>query len=122
MAALIAARDWMSQFLWAAHHKAALQAGLRESIVSAIAAGRRPESLQPDETVVYNFCVELLKTTQMSDATFQAAKEKLGERGVVELMGVLGYYQMVSMLLNIDQYPRPAGGKPELKLLAHPIP
>lgn len=61
--------------------------------------------MQPDEQAVYNFCTELLRTTQMTDATFNGVKQQLGERGVVEIMGVIGYYQTVSMLLNTDRYP-----------------
>jgi len=61
--------------------------------------------LQPDEQAVYNFCTELLRTTQMTDATFNGVKQQLGERGVVEIMGAIGHYQTVSMLLNTDRYP-----------------
>jgi 4-carboxymuconolactone decarboxylase len=122
LATLITTRYWTSQFPWYAHHRAAAQAGLSEAIIIAIAEGRRPTSLQPDEQAAYNFCAELLRTTQMSDVTFNASKTILGERGLVELMGVLGYYQTVSMLLNIDRYPLPEGAKPELKPLANPLP
>jgi 4-carboxymuconolactone decarboxylase len=64
---------------------------------------------------VYEFCAELLRTKQVSDNTFRAVKDRVGERGVVELMGVMGYYQIVSMLLNIDRYPMPDGVAPELQ-------
>jgi len=70
-----------------------------------------------DEQAVYDFVSELLATKQVSDATFKAAKDKFGERGVVDLIGVSGYYQLVSMLLNVDRYPLPEGVKPELKPL-----
>ena len=73
--------------------------------------------MQPDEEVIYDFCTELLKTSEVSDATFQAAKDKLGETGVVELLGVVGYYGTVSMLVNTDRYPLPDGVAPELKPL-----
>jgi 4-carboxymuconolactone decarboxylase len=73
--------------------------------------------MEPDEEIVYNFCTDLLDEKQVSDATFQAAKGKLGERGVVDLIGVVGYYQLVSMLLNVDGYPLPDDVKPELKPL-----
>ena len=122
LAALITIRSWTSQFPWTAHHRAATQAGLNEAIIGAIAQGKRPTAMQPDEEAVYNFCAELLKTTQMSDATFNALKDKLGERGVVELLGVMGYYQIVSMTLNVDRYPLPEGSQPELRALANPIP
>src|SRR5207247_2201052 len=81
------------------------EAGLSESIIQAIAAGKRPSSMDPAETVVYNFGNELLNSKQVSDPVFKAAVEKFGERGVVDLIGVMGYYQLVSMLLNVDRYP-----------------
>ena len=117
LAVLITTRHWTAQFPWYAHHRAALQAGLDEAIIGAIAVGRRPVSMQPDEEAVYNFCTELLKTSEVSDATFRAAKDKLGEAGVVELLGVVGYYGTVSMLVNTDRYPLPDGVAPELKPL-----
>jgi len=117
LAALITIRHWTAQFPWYAHHRAAKQAGLSEAAIAAIAEGKRPAGLQPDEQAVYNFATELLRTTQVSDATFNAIKQQLGERGVVEIMGVMGYYQTVSMLLNIDRYPLPDGATPELKPL-----
>jgi 4-carboxymuconolactone decarboxylase len=114
---LITGRFWNAQFEWYAHRKYALQAGLSSSIIDALAAGKRPSSMQPDEEAVYNFCTELLNTKQVSDATFQAAVDKFGERGVVDMIGVMGYYHLVSMLLNVDRYPLPAGATPELKPL-----
>jgi 4-carboxymuconolactone decarboxylase len=116
-AILITARFWTAQFEWQAHHKNALAAGLSPALIDALAAGKRPSSMQPDEEAVYNFCTEVLNTKQASDATFQAAKEKFGERGVVDLMGVVGYYQFVSLLLNVDRYPLADGAQPELKPL-----
>ena len=117
LAIIITARQWTSQYEWYAHRRAAQTAGLNQSIIEAVAAGTRPASMAPDEAAVYNFVSELLTTKQVSDATFNAAKEKFGERGVVDLIGVTGYYQLVSMLLNVDRYPLPDGVKPELKPL-----
>ena len=117
LAIILVGRHWTSQFEWAAHHRAALQAGLSAAICDAIAEGKRPTSMAKDEEVVYNFVTELLNTTQMSDATFNATKAMFGERGIVDLVGVMGWYHTVSMLLNVDQYPLPDGQKPELRLL-----
>jgi 4-carboxymuconolactone decarboxylase len=117
LAILITARFWTAQFEWQAHHRNALTAGLSPAIIDAIAAGKRPASMQPDEEAVYNFCTEVLNTKQASDAAFQAAKEKFGERGVVDLLGIVGYYQFVSMMLNVDRYPLADGVQPELKSL-----
>jgi 4-carboxymuconolactone decarboxylase len=116
-AILITARFWTAQFEWQAHHKNALAAGLSPAIIDAIAAGQRPASMQADEEAVYNFCTEVLSTKQASDAAFQAAVEKFGERGVVDMLGVVGYYQFVSMMLNVDRYPLADGAQPELKPL-----
>ena|SRR5256885_1402896 len=117
MAIIITARYWTAQYEWTAHRKAAAEAGLSESIIQAIAAGKRPASMDAAETVVYNFGTELLNTKQVGDPVFKAAVDKFGERGVVDLIGVMGYYQLVSMLLNVDRYPLSAGEKPELQAL-----
>ena len=117
MAIIITARHWTSQYEWSAHRRAAQTAGLSQSIIDAIAAGKRPASMAAEEEAVYNFVSELLTTKQVSDATFKAAKDKFGERGVVDLIGVSGYYQLVSMLLNVDRYPLAEGTAPELKPL-----
>src|SRR2546422_9769629 len=117
MAIIITARHWTAQYEWTAHRAAAQQAGLNQAIIDAIAEGRRPAKMQEDEEILYNFCTELLNTKQVSDATFQAAVKKFGERTVVDAIGVMGYYQLVSMLLNVDRYPLANGAKPELKPL-----
>jgi len=115
LAIIITARHWTAQFEWTAHHRGALQAGITPAVADAIAEGRRPQSMPADEQAVYNFATELLETKQVSDASFNAAKNLLGERGVVELINVMGWYGTVSMLLNVDRYPLPAGVQPELK-------
>jgi 4-carboxymuconolactone decarboxylase len=117
LAIIITARYWTSQYEWQTHHRAALQAGLSPAIADAIAAGKRPQGMQPDEEAVYDFCTELLNTKQVGDATFNAAKAAVGERGVVDLMGWLIWYETVSMVLNVDRYPLPEGVQAELKPL-----
>jgi 4-carboxymuconolactone decarboxylase len=115
-AILITARHWTSQYEWYAHHRDGLKYGLEPAVVDALAAGKKP-AMDVDEQVIYNFCTELLNTKQVSDATFNATKAKFGERGVVDLIGTIGYYNMVSMILNVDRYPLPDGEKPQLKPL-----
>ena len=117
MAILMTARFWNAQYEWSAHKKNALTAGLRPAVIESIATGKRAASLQPDEETVYNFGDELLRTREVSDRVFKAAVDRFGERGVVDLTGVMGYYCFVSMMLNIDRYPLPDGEKPELKPL-----
>jgi 4-carboxymuconolactone decarboxylase len=117
LAIIVTARHWTAQFEWYAHRRGAVQAGISPAVADAIAEGRRPSGMPPDEQAVYNFATELLETKQVSDATFDAAKTLLGERGVVELINVMGWYGTVSMFLNVDRYPMPDGAKPELKPL-----
>ena len=71
--------------------------------------------MQKDEEAVYNFVSELLNTKQVSDAAFTAAKNAFGEKGVVDIIAVTGWYSTVSMMLNVDQYPVLNGTQPELK-------
>ena len=118
LAILVTARHWTAQYEWQAHHRSALQAGLSAAICDAIAAGRRPAAMQKDEEAVYNFVSELLNTKQVSDTTFAAAKNAFGERGVVDIIAVTGWYSTVSMMLNVDQYPVLDGTQPELKPLS----
>jgi 4-carboxymuconolactone decarboxylase len=116
-AIIITGRYWTAQYEWYAHKLLALQAGLKPEIIDAVGAGKRPTGMQADEEAIYNFTTELLNTKHVSDATFNAVKDKFGEHGVVDLSFVIGYYQLVSSLLNIDRYPMPDGVKPELKEL-----
>jgi 4-carboxymuconolactone decarboxylase len=117
LAILITARHWTSQYEWFAHHRLALQAGLDPKVADDIAQGRRPAGMKPDEEAVYNFCHELLDEKQVSDPTYKAAVEKFGEQGVMDLIGVNGYYSLVSMVLNVDRTPVPGDGKPPLPVL-----
>ena len=109
MAILMTAKAWASQYEWVAHKALALEAGLSPAVADDIQAGKRPTRLQPDEAVVYDFCAELREKHRVSDATYKAAMTLLGERGVVDLIALMGYYDLVSMVLNVDRYPLPAG-------------
>ncbi len=116
-AILIAAREWTAQYEWFAHYPLAIKGGLDPRVAADLAAGRKPAGMQDDEKIVYAFCTELRRQRRVSDATFKAAVDKFGEQGVVDLIGVSGYYDMVSMTLNVAQVPLPAGEKPPLKPL-----
>ena len=117
MAIIMTARVWTAQYEWYVHKQAALDAGLNPAIAAAIAENKRPASMKPDEQALYEFTKELLDTKHVSDATFQNAVKAFGEKGVVDLIALTGYYGMVSALLNVDRYPLPAGAKPELAAL-----
>ena len=109
MAILLTAKWWSSQYEWHAHKPLALSAGLSAAVIDDIQAGRRPAKMQPDESVVYDFSTELRDRRRVSDATFRAAVNALGERGVMDLIAAMGYYDLVSMVLNVDRYPLPDG-------------
>ena len=117
LAILLTARHWTAQYEWYAHHRLAMKAGLSPDIAAAIAEGKRPASMQADETVVYDFCHEVLETGQASDKSFKAAVDMFGERGAIDLLGVIGYYSLVAMVLNVDRVPIPDGGKLPLAAL-----
>lgn len=109
MAILLTAKWWSSQYEWYAHKPLAEDAGLNQAVIDDIQAGRRPARMQPDETIVYDFSAEMREHRRVSDATFRAAVTLLGEKGVVDLVAVMGYYDLVSMVLNADRYPLPDG-------------
>jgi 4-carboxymuconolactone decarboxylase len=116
-AILITARAWSAQYEWLAHHQLAMKAGLAQSVAEDVAAGRRPAGMQPDEAAVYDFTRELMDTHQVGDAHFKAVVDAFGERGAVDLMGTIGYYHVMSILMNVDRYPLPDGEKPPLQPL-----
>lgn len=118
LAILVTARHWTSQYEWVAHHKLALEGGLNPAIAEDIAQGRRPSAMDADETIVYEFSRELHQTQAVSDATYNAALARFGERGVVDLISVNGYYSLVSMCLNVDRTPVPDGAPLPLPPLA----
>ncbi len=97
---LITARHWSQQFEWYVHQPAALKAGLSPQIVSAVSKGRRPETMSGDEAIVYDFVTELLRLQNVSDPTYAKAVERFGEHGVIDMIGVAGYYAFLSMMMN----------------------
>ena len=104
LAILLIAREWTQDFEWSVHYPIALKAGIKPEIADAIAEGRRP-SMSPDEAIVYDYCIELLKNRQVSNPTFERAKARFGAKGVVDMTGILGYYSFLAMQLNAAQYP-----------------
>lgn len=106
---LIVSRQWTQQFEWSVHVPLALRAGVSADTVTALAAGRRPGAMAADEALAYDFADELARHRGVSDATYAAALARFGERGVIDLLGVLGYFTTVSMVLNVAHTPAPAG-------------
>jgi 4-carboxymuconolactone decarboxylase len=105
LAILLTAREWTQDFEWSVHYPIALKAGIRQDTADAIAEGRRPASLSADEAIVYDYALELLKTKQVSNSTFERAKTRFGAKGVVDMTGIVGYYTFLAMELNAAQYP-----------------
>ena len=108
-AILITARHWTSQYEWYAHLPLALKAGLDPRIAADLAQNRRPAGMKDDEAAVYEFCTELHRDKQVSDASYARALALFGEKGVMDLIGVSGYYTAVSMTLNVGRARLPAG-------------
>jgi len=106
---LITARRWTQQYEWYVHEPIALKAGVKPEIAKAIADGRRPPAMAEDEEVVYDFCDELYRTDSVSDRTYARAVAKLGEPGVVDMLGINGYYTMLAMVMNVARTPLPEG-------------
>ena len=109
MAIMVTARFWTSQYEWVAHCKLALEAGLDPVVAQDIAEGRRPAKMDADESVIYDFSLELHEKHGLSDATYKRALDRFGERGVFDLIAVNGFYSLVSMCLNVDRTPLPDG-------------
>ena len=113
---LITARQWSQQYEWYAHHAIAMEAGLSPAVAQAIADGRRPEGMRPDEALLYDFCQELHTRKSVTDDTYAKAVSAFGEQGVIDVVGLSGYYTMLAMVLNTARTPLPAGRQPELPL------
>ena len=112
LAILVTAREWTSQYEWFAHHALAMKAGLDPKIADAIAAGKRPDTMKEDEAAIYDFCIQLHRNKKVDDAAFNRVKALFGEQGVIDLVGVSGYYVAVSMTLNVAEVPVPDGSVP----------
>jgi 4-carboxymuconolactone decarboxylase len=117
MAILLEARLWDAQYEWWAHEPLAKKAGVPDAIIEDIRAGKRPASMQTDEAVVYDVVTEILNKRQLSDETFNRAKQVLGEQQVVDLAAVTGFYVMVSAVVIAGRIQIPNGGPPPLPVL-----
>jgi 4-carboxymuconolactone decarboxylase len=108
MAILMTAQAWGAQYEWYAHAPLAVKAGLDLSVVAALGAGRKPDNMKDDEAVAWEFTTQLRRDHSIDDATYAKALEKFGEQGIVDLVAVNGYYDVVSMTLNIAHVRPPA--------------
>lgn len=120
LAILVTARAWHQQVEWAIHAPIAIREGIAVEAVEAIALGRRPTGLRDDEAVVHDACVELHRDRTIRDATWSRAVALLGEDGVMDLIGVAGYYALLSMVMNAARTPAPASSVAPLPPLPTP--
>ena len=111
---LITAREWTQQYEWNGHHALAMKGGLNSEIAKAVAEGRRPERMADDEAALYDFCMELHHSRSVSDATYARALAKFGEQGLIDAIGLSGWYTLVAMVLNTARSPLPPGVTPPL--------
>ena len=114
LAILVVARFWGSEFEWCVHKKIALEAGLDSQAVEAIRVGGVPALEDPDQAIVYEFCRTLLDQRGVDDALYSRTLETLGEAAVIDLVGILGYYCLISLTINAFKVPLPDGAEPEL--------
>ena len=108
-ATLIVSRAWTQQFEWFIHVPLALKAGTSQETIDALREGRRPAAMSPEECVVYDFATELLNHHGVSDATYREAVGCFGEQGVIDLTSILGYFTLISMVLNVAHTPEEPG-------------
>jgi 4-carboxymuconolactone decarboxylase len=111
MAIIMTARRWTAQFEWHVHRQMAIDAGLDPTVADAIARDERPD-LDADGRAVYDFAHPLLDAGQVADDAWDAVVARWGKRGAVDLIGAVGYYSLVSFILNVDRYPPPEGEAP----------
>ena len=112
LAILVTARHWRAQFEWWIHAQMAEDAGLDPAIIAALHAGEKPPFTTDAQRAVYAFSREMYDKTRVSQPTYDDAVRHLGVEGAVDLVGVLGYYALVSMTLNAFEMPVPEGEEP----------
>jgi 4-carboxymuconolactone decarboxylase len=118
LAILITARQWTAQYEWFAHYPLALKGGLDPKIAGDIAAGKRPENMRDDEAALYDLATALHRDKKVTDAVYKAALDKFGERGIMDIIGIIGYYDLVSMTLITMQAAPPNDSVPPLQALS----
>jgi 4-carboxymuconolactone decarboxylase len=102
---LMTARQWTQQYEWNTHYDIAVKAGVKLEVAKAIAEGRRPDGLAEDEQILYDFCAELQHNRSITDATYSRMVSKFGEPGVIDTVGIVGYYSLLAMMLNTARTP-----------------
>ncbi len=101
---LITAAHWKQQYEWNLHAPIALKAGVAASTIEALAAGRRPPDLRADEEALYELCLGVHDRQPVSDAVYNRALSAVTEQGVIDAIGLCGYYAMLAMVLNTERH------------------
>jgi 4-carboxymuconolactone decarboxylase len=114
-AILLVSRRFTQQYEWYVHAADGKTAGLSDAIIQSVADGRRPDGMSEGMEIVYEFSNELNDFHSVSDRTYQRMVAKFGEQGMMDLVGLNGYYSFISMVLNVGRTPLPAGNAPGLK-------
>jgi 4-carboxymuconolactone decarboxylase len=114
-AILVTAQHWKAAYEWAAHEPQALRAGVKQQTINSLRAGRLPKSAPRDERALYAFIKELYRDKSVSNATYKSLNKILGDSATIELVGILGYYAMVAMVLDVFRMPVPAAKPAETK-------
>jgi 4-carboxymuconolactone decarboxylase len=115
MVILLTARAWTQQYEWYVHEPIAVEAGLARGIIDAIAEGRRPADMSPEEALLYDCVIELQASRSLSDHTYARAIRTFGEQGVIDIVSAMGYYGTLAIIMNVAQTPLPHGVQPSLR-------
>jgi 4-carboxymuconolactone decarboxylase len=118
LAILITARQWTAQYEWFAHYPLALKGGLDPKVAGDIAQGKRPDNMKDDEAALYDLAIALYRDKKVSDSVYKAALDKFGERGIMDIIGIIGYYDITSMTLITMQAEAPNDSVPPLPVLS----
>ncbi len=110
-AILITAREWSQDYEWSVHYPIAIKAGLKPEIAQSLKEGRRPDSMSEDQSIVYDFTIELQRNKQVSDTTFARTEKRFGKKAAVDLAGIAGYYTFLAMEMNMARRPAPIGNE-----------
>ena len=101
LAILITAAHWRANVEWHIHAPIARREGVSDGVIAALQDGRQPSFQHDDEKILYELTTQLYTTRRVTDASYREAVAEFGEAGVVELVGILGYYALVAMTLNV---------------------
>lgn len=108
-AVLVVARHWGQPIEWAIHRPIAEREGVLPATCDAIAEGRRPDGMTADEAIIYDVLEELRNNRSLSDVTFDRARQRFGEQGVIDLVAHYGYYSLLAMTMNVARTALPEG-------------